>query len=406
VSATDRHHGGVRLVAFTDYVYRERDGAVYGERAFALFLAELGEHFSELTIAGRLDPGSGPTHYRLPASVKFVALPHYSSLSHPLAVGRSLARSLQRFWRALDDADRVWLLGPYPHAVAFAVIARLRRRRLVLGVRQDFPAYVRSRRPGRRWMHLAADLLELSWRLLARGSPVVAVGPELERHYRHAPALLEIAVSLISAADIEDGERAAARSYEDERQLLSVGRIDSEKNPLLLAEVLALLRETDRRWRLVVCGEGPLEGALRERLAELGCSDHAELRGYVPVAAGLLELYRSSHAFLHVSWTEGMPQVLIEAFASGVPVVATAVGGVPEAVGDAALLIAPGDAPGAVAALQRVVSEPELRERLLNAGFARARRHTLERETARVAAFIADGRGEPTLGVPLRRRAG
>ena len=45
-----------------------------------------------------------------------------------------------------------------------------------------------------------------------------------------------------------------------------------------------------------------------------------------------------------MSWTEGLPQVLFEAFAAGTPVVATAVGGVPEAVGDAALLIPPGDA--------------------------------------------------------------
>ena len=53
----------------------------------------------------------------------------------------------------------------------------------------------------------------------------------------------------------------------------------------------------------------------------------------MPIDGGLLDLYRSSHAFLHVLLTEGVPQVLIEVFASGVPVVATAVGGVAEAAG-------------------------------------------------------------------------
>ena len=57
----------------------------------------------------------------------------------------------------------------------------------------------------------------------------------------------------------------------------------------MLADVLARL---DPSWRLVICGEGPLEADLRERLAELGVADRAELRGYVPIDGGLSELYR------------------------------------------------------------------------------------------------------------------
>jgi glycosyltransferase involved in cell wall biosynthesis len=378
----------VKLVVFTDYVYSLRGDFLYGERAFALFLGALTAHVEQLTIVGRLSTEPRAVHYRLPASVRFVGLPHYSSLTKPLSVALSLARSLQRFWRALDDAERVWLLGPYPHAIAFAVLALMRRKHLVLGVRQDFPAYVRSRRPTRRWMHRSADLLELAWRLLARRAPVVVVGPELERHYRHAPAVLQIAVSLVTSQDVDAGERAATRSYGEELRLLSVGRIDREKNPLLLADVLAQLRSADPRWRLVVCGEGPLSDELVARLQALGLGEHAEVRGYVPIDGGLLDLYRSSHAFLHVSLTEGVPQVLIEAFASGVPVVATAVGGVAEAAGEAALLVAPRDASAAAQALTRIAQGPELRTTLIRHGLTFARRHTLDAETARVAAFI------------------
>jgi len=388
----------VKLVAFTDYVYRERDGVIYAERAFALFLAELAKSFQELAIVGRLDAEDGPTHYPLPAGVKFVPLPHYTSLTRPLTVIASLARSLHRFWRGLDDADHVWLLGPYPHALAFSLITRIRRRHLVLGVRQDFPAYVRTRRPGRRWMHVAADVLELCWRTLARRPEVVVVGPELARHYRHARAVLEMTVSLVSAADVQAGERAALRPYDGELRLLSVGRLDQEKNPLLLAEALARLRAADPRWRLVVCGEGPLTEVLRARLRELRLEEHAELRGYVPLGDGLLELYRESHAFLHVSLTEGMPQVLIEAFASALPVVATAVGGVAEFAADAALLIPPENAEAAAAAVVRIARTAALRQQLVHAGLERARRHTLEHESARVAAFIAHGGATTTAG--------
>ena len=93
---------------------------------------------------------------------------------------------------------------------------------------------------------------------------------------------------------------------------------------------------------------------LQERLAELALGDRVELLGYVPIDGGLLDLYRTSHAFLHVSWTEGFPQVLVEAFASGLPTVATAVGGVPAAATGAAMLIEPDDAAAAAEALERI----------------------------------------------------
>ena len=142
----------------------------------------------------------------------------------------------------------------------------------------------------------------------------------------------------------------------------------------MLADVAARLGDD---WRLIVCGEGPLEDELRARIDALGVADRVELRGYLPLDGGLMDLYRSADAFLHVSWTEGVPQVLLEAFAAGTPVVATAVGGVPEAVGEAALLIPPGDPDAAARALGRLASEPGLRRAARRArawsGFAPAR---------------------------------
>jgi glycosyltransferase involved in cell wall biosynthesis len=226
---------------------------------------------------------------------------------------------------------------------------------------------------------------------MARRWPVVVVGPDLAENYRRAVRVLPIAVSLVGERDLVDpGEALAGKSWDGEPLVaLSVGRIEREKNPLLLADVLAALRERDPRWRLVVCGEGPMEDELRARLSELGVAEHCELRGYVPIDGELPQLYRSSHALLHVSWTEGVPQVLFEAFAAGLPVVATAVGGVADAAGDAALLVPAGEADPPAEALARVGSDAELRRRLVEAGGARVREHTTEAECRRVAEFLA-----------------
>ena len=261
---------------------------------------------------------------------------------------------------------------------------------MFLGVRQDLPRYARTRHPDRRAFHLAADALEASYRLLARRCPAIVVGPELARKYRHAKRVLPVFVSLVSESQVPPASQLPARDYGGELTALSVGRIETEKNPLLLADIAAALNANGQRWRVVVCGEGPLEDELRSRAEQLGVADRVRMAGYVPVDGGLAELYRTSHALLHVSWTEGVPQILFEAFAAGLPVVATAVGGVPMAAGDDALLVPPGDAQAPVAALEAVAGDGALRDRLVRGGLERARRHTIEAECARVAAFMEE----------------
>ncbi|HWM56170.1 MAG TPA: glycosyltransferase family 4 protein [Solirubrobacterales bacterium] len=339
-------------------------------------------------MPGRLHPGEERdeiAHYPVPEGIEIAPLPWYGSLANPLAVGRALLGSVRTFWRVLNDVDAVLLFGPHPSCFVFATLAALRGRRVVLGVRQDLPAYTRNRHPNRRSIQFMADTLEAGYRLLARLCATVVVGPDLARNYRRARRLLPINVSLIRESDIAAGPSRS--DYDGELQALSVGRLEAEKNPLLLADALAALGP-ESQWRLTVCGEGALAAELGQRLEQLDVADRARLAGYVPIDSGLLDLYRESHALLHVSWTEGLPQILFEAFAAGLPVVATAVGGVADAAGDAALLIPPGDADAAARALERVAGDAELREQLVRAGLERARAVTLEAECERLVRFI------------------
>ncbi len=377
----------LRLGVYTDYTYSVSGGRPHAERAFALFVAGLANHLDRVVVIGRLDP-EGDARYPL-GKVDLIPLPHYPSLSHTLPALRGMLGSLRPFWRALDELDCVWILGPHPLAFPFALMARLRRRRVVLGVRQDLVPYMRSRHPGRRFRVALARLMEAGFRLLARRWPTVVVGPALAEAYR-GRAVLEVSVSLIEQDEIVTLREAEDRDYSGELRALSVGRLENEKNPLALADVLARARELDDRWRLIVCGEGELREELERRLAELGLSDAVELRGYVPHDRGLEDEYRSAHALLHVSWTEGLPQVLYEAFAAGLPVAATDVGGVRAAVGDAALLAPPGDPKLMARSLDRIGRDEEKRRELVRAGLELARTHTIESETSRVAAFVRE----------------
>jgi glycosyltransferase involved in cell wall biosynthesis len=378
----------MRVAAYTDYSYHRLGGAIYAERAFALFLARLGGRFERLTVLGRLAPGSAEmARYPLGDEVDFVPLPYYARLTDRRTFLPGVIGTLRTFWRTLSEVDCVCIFGPHPFAFPIAAMAALKGKKIVLGVRQDTPSYVRSRHPERRSLHLIADAMDAGFRLLGRFSSVIAVGPGVAASYRHSRRLLEISVSLVDESELVDPATRQV-GYDGELVALSVGRLEAEKNPLLLADILAGLLARDERWRLVICGEGTMEGQLRERLEALGVAERAELRGYVPLDGGLTELYRDSQALLHVSFTEGLPQVLFEAFAAALPVVATDVGGIRAATGEAVSLIPADDARAAIEALERLATDPELRRARIEAGAALVGAATIQVECERVADFV------------------
>ena len=390
--APDYGHG-VRLGVYSDLTYRERDGVVSTNRAFIRFVTALPPRVDEVVIAGRLDPvpGSGP--YPLPAAgVRFVPLPHYprvTAVAQLLGVARS---SCREFSRMLDDVDAVWIFGPHPLAVAFAVIARRRGVPLALGVRQDYVAYIRNRLPSRWWSWAlpAAWALDRVFRRLARRAPTVALGREIARAYRRGAPVLETGFSLVSERDVVPLDEALARPWSAEPRIVSVGRLDPEKNPLLLLDILAGARASGTPWRLCVAGDGPSRPELERTARARGLAGVVEFLGEVPNGDELWRVYRDGDVFLHVSLTEGLPQVLFEAQAAGLPIVATAVGGVAGALdgGRAGLLIPPNDAAAAIAALELIQTDSARRAELIRAGHRAVSDETLERQLDRVASFL------------------
>ena len=386
------------LGTYVDTVYTVVDTPdgpqVSTDRAFLLFVCEVGRRLGGLTLLGRTVASDEPSDYVLPADVALADLPHYGSLRQLREVAKASVGTVSGMWRGLAGVDTVWVFGPHPFSVLLILLAAMRRRRVVLGVRQDTMSYYQARLPGARWKPLLvpAWILDRTYRLLARWVPTTVVGEGIARTYGERPTVLAMTVSLVPESAV-----AGAPVDRDESggvELLTIGRLEPEKDPMLLVEAFAALnRRESGRFRLTWVGRGRLEGDVRRRLAALGIEDRVTLVGYVPFGPELLDLYRRAHLFVHVSLTEGLPQVLVEALACATPVVATDVGGVSEALagGRAGLLVPSGDEGALVAGILRVADDRALRQRLVLAGLERARTQTLEAEATRVATFIAGG---------------
>jgi len=391
---TDSAPRSTRLGIFFELPYRRDKGGFSTHIPFVRFVLALRPYFDGLVLVGRVDPEPGREPYAVPDSVEVAALPHYASLKDTIGIVGTFPATLRAIWGALGRVDAVWVIGPVPTSLPVAVLGLARKKRVVLGVRRDLPRYVRHHLGGRRWAPAlgAAYVLEALFRLLARRVPTVAVGADLAELYSGGTApVLELTASLVSEADVHSlslDTHHPGTGYPVE--LLSVGRLDPEKAPEMLLKALALLeKRTPGRYRLTIVGDGQLENQLRAEADRFG--DAVRFCGHVPNGPELFKLYRASDIFVHVARTEGLPQVLTEAQAAGLPIVATDVGGVRAGLGggDEALLVPPNDPEALAAAIARLASDSDLRAVFKKRGFARARTLTLERQAARVAAFIS-----------------
>jgi len=156
---------------------------------------------------------------------------------------------------------------------------------------------------------------------------------------------------------------------------LFVGRPEPKKGLPVLLRALARLRERGRlRRKLLMVGPpGWGEGAVRRLEDGLELGAHVVRAGYLP-RGELPGVYRAARALVFPSLVEGFGLPPLEAMACGTPVVATHAGGLRESVGEAGLIVPPGDPEALADALERLETSGSLRGRLRAAGLARAAR--------------------------------
>lgn len=185
---------------------------------------------------------------------------------------------------------------------------------------------------------------------------------------------------------------------EDEPLVGFVGRLSWEKGPDKFVQVAQRIHQSRPDVRFVMVGEGPVEPDVVDLIEQTGMSEFIRLAG---LRRDVENVYPGLDLMVQTSRSEAMPLALLEAMASGVPVVAIAVGGVAELVegGSTGLLVSPGDWPGvsspypgdwegAAAASLDLLKNPERMANMGRAGRARVERQFDLRSTVRETAAL------------------
>ena len=238
--------------------------------------------------------------------------------------------------------------------------------------------------------HLLQNRLFLNWmmpRFLAQADHIIAISESTRRdalqQYRLDPAKITVIPEGVEprfAPAVEANQLDAVRRAYDlpERFILFVGTIEPRKNLPALLEAYAALRPKHPEVGLVIAGgKGWLYQSFFDRLSALGLQQVVKLTGFVPDQQ-LPALMNAAEVFAFPSHFEGFGLPPLEAMACGLPVVCSNASSLPEVVGDAGLLVAPDDPRAWVEALDRVLTDPGLRQELRGRGLDRARPFTWE----------------------------
>jgi len=253
---------------------------------------------------------------------RFPLIPKVSMAIAPLLMAMAVYRHLrvlEREWLDTAIIDAHYL---YPDGVAAVLLGKWLRRPVVLTARGQDVTLLPEYRIPRAWIKWAC----------ARAAHVVTVSESL----RHglvdlgvSPAKLSCLRNGVDLKKFQPQERTALRRDlgMEGMVLLAVGNLIELKGHALIIAALGELPDA----QLHLIGEGPEQDSLAELARQLGVSQRCYFHGNMPHTQ-LAHFYNAADALVLPSSREGMPNVVLEALACGTPVIATAVGGVPELI--------------------------------------------------------------------------
>jgi glycosyltransferase involved in cell wall biosynthesis len=221
------------------------------------------------------------------------------------------------------------------------------------------------------WKMVAYNQLN-RWSLPSAARVITVCSPfaeELARTGVPADRIVICHNSVVAPRRVTNEELRALREKlgvaEGERLVLAVGRLSREKGHADLVRAVAILRglNSELKWKLVIVGDGSERGRVERMARAKGVEQGVFFTGQID---DVEPYYAIADVLALPSRSEGSPNVLLEAMATGLPVVAMAVGGVPEIVVNekSALLVRPGDVGKFAAALNRLLTDAPLARRL------------------------------------------
>lgn len=394
--------------------WQAADGSVWeAEGSFGRYVDSLAPYFDEIVLSVPVFDQPQPAGSRLrAANVRLAPLPYFPGPRQFYPMLPAMHRRLRDFVR---QCDVIHLRVPTPAAIFAFRLARAANKPVFLLVVGDYKAllpHLGYRGLKKRLFATYVAFEEWALRHMTTRSLTFANGAALrEKHEQQAasakatagqaPRVIETKTTTLSLADIASRTDTCGGG---QVKCLTVSRIDPRKGLRVLPAAIASLVAQGRDVTIDIVGPtiGQIGDTERDAIAaearRLGVENRVRLLGPIPLDQ-LMPLYQQYDVFvLPTQPGEGIPRVLMEAMAAGLPVITTNVSGIASLIEhEQNGLLVSLDIPlqsaavalGLSAALLRVIDDAALRRRLISGGYLTARAHTLENQAAEMMRVVS-----------------
>ena len=311
-----------------------------------------------------------------------------SILSIPFSL-KSLIKTIKKF---VTESDLIWLR--IPSAVAFIVysIAKKTGKPIIIHVAGNILLTPRPEKyKGIKlfFVKIVSLLLHQVTKFMTRNALVLVAGGELRSllHKPHHPAYL-FDDTLITQKDLIPPLKKQGHA----KNILFVGRFDFGKGIKLLINAIATLKKEFPEITLRMAGTGTLYSEVEQYIQKKNLNTNIELLGFVPSNGPLQKLYREADIAVipSDSYPEGFPRVILEAWAAGLPIIATKFAGIPYTVVDKknGLLIPPGNLQKLIEALKNLILNDKLRYNIAQGGSKTVSTLTMEHQRKKIHTLL------------------